>query len=116
MNPDVPTGNSGEVVRRYFEYLYDHYLSKLSQNTYIHWDVLLVVLIWVFGLATLFFVYTRWQRHTRQSKEPYPIESYNGYIEEANGPVGLFLTLFFISMVFVLLTITVLNLLHGQLY
>ena len=56
------------------------------------------------------------QRTTRQPDEPYPVESYNGYIEEGNGPVGIFLKLFFIGMFISLVIITVMDLLHGQIY
>lgn len=116
MNPDVPTGNSGEAVRQYFDYLYSHYLSQITQNYYIHWDTLLLVLLWIFVLAAGFYAYTRWQRATREPEEPYPVESYNGYIEESNGPVGTFLKLFFIGMFIWLVIHTVMDLIHGQIY
>ncbi|MGW8318617.1 MAG: hypothetical protein ACWGPS_05170 [Candidatus Promineifilaceae bacterium] len=114
--PEVPTGNTVEIVRRYYEYLYTHYLSKIAQNYTIHWDVILWVLFWLFVMAAGFFAYTRWQRTTRAKDEPYPTESYNGYIQEGNGPVGTFLILFFIGMFLVLVGITISNLLYGQVY
>lgn len=116
MNPNVPTGHSGEVVRQYFQYLYDHYLRQITQNVHIQWDTLFWVLLWVFVLSALFYAFTRWQRTTHKKKEPYPVESYNGYIEEGNGPVGTFLKLFYIGMFVWLVAITVLDLLRGQIY
>ncbi len=116
MNPDVPTGHTGEIVRNYYNYLYEHYLSQFMQNTTIHWDTILWVGLWIFVLAAFFFAYTRWQRTSRSREEPYPIESYNGYIEEGNGPVGTFLTLFFVGMFIWLAILTVMDLLHGQIY
>jgi RsiW-degrading membrane proteinase PrsW (M82 family) len=116
MNPDIPTGDSGEIVRQYYDYLYAHYLSQIAQRTGVPEDTLLWVLLWVFILTSLFYAYTRWQRTTNESNEPYPVESYNGYIEEANGPVGTFLRLFFVGMFIWLLTMTVLSLMHGQIY
>ena len=116
MNPSVPTGHTGETIREYYDYLYSHYLDQIMQTYYIHWDTLLWVLLWVFALGAFFYAYTRWQRSTRENNEPYPVESYNGYIEESNGPVGTFLTLFFIGMFVWLVILTVLDLLHGQIY
>jgi hypothetical protein len=116
VNPDVPAGNTGDIVRQYYEYLYHHYLSGITQTYYIHWDTILWVLFWLFILAGGFYAYTRWQHTSRSSKEPYPVESYNGYIEEGNGPVGTFLTLFFIGMFLLLVSFTVYNLLYGQIY
>jgi hypothetical protein len=117
MSPDdVPTGDSGDIIRQYYDYLYNHYLSQITQKYYIHWDTLLWVLLWIFILAAFFYAYTRWQRTTHQPKEPYPVESYNGYIEEGNGPVGTFLKLFYIGIFIFLVIMTVLNLLNGQIY
>ncbi len=116
MNPDVPTGHTGEIIRDYYNYLYNHYLNQITQKYYIHWDTLLWVALWIFALAAFFYAYTRWQRGTRENKEPYPVESYNGYIEESNGPIGTFLTIFFIGMFIWLVILTVMDLLHGQIY
>jgi hypothetical protein len=116
MNPDIPTGDSGEIVRQYYDYLYSHYLGQIAQQTGIQEDTLLWVLLWVFVLTALFYAYTRWQRTTHEPKEPYPVESYNGYIEESNGPVGTFLKLFFAGMFIWLVITTILSLLHGQIY
>ncbi|MEZ4617533.1 MAG: hypothetical protein R2867_18750 [Caldilineaceae bacterium] len=87
---DVPTGNTSETVQQYYNHLYHHYLDTLTQNYYIHWDTLAWVFLWVFVLAGSFYAFTRWQRYTRQSQEPYPVESYDGHIQESNGPVGPF--------------------------
>ena len=116
MNTQVPTGDTGDIVRQYFNYLYTYWLNRISQNYYIHWDTLAWVGLWIVVLAGGFYIYTRWQRYTHMSKEPYPVESYNGYISETNGPVGPFLTLFFIGMFVWLVVMTVLNLLNGQIY
>ncbi|MCB0087834.1 MAG: hypothetical protein KDE54_07965 [Caldilineaceae bacterium] len=113
---DVPTGNSSETVQQYYNHLYHHYLDTLTQTYYIHWDTLGWVLLWLVVLAGSFYAFTRWQRNTRQPSEPYPVESYNGYIQESNGPVGTFLTVFFIGMVVWLLITTVLDLVNGQIY
>jgi hypothetical protein len=114
--PNVPTGNTTAVMQQYYHYLYSYFLSGIKQNFYIHWDVLLWVLLWLFVLAGGFYAFTRYQRTTRADKEPYPVESYNGYIQEGNGPMGTFLTLFYIGMFLWLVAKTVTNLLFGQIY
>lgn len=117
MNPKaVPSGNTSEVVNQYYDYMYGHYLAQATQTYYIHWDVLAWIGFWVFMLAGIFYIYTRYQHSTHFAREPYPLESYNGYISEANGPVGVFLTFFFLIIGGWLLVTTVLNLLRGQIY
>ncbi|OGC76670.1 MAG: hypothetical protein A2Z27_04880 [candidate division Zixibacteria bacterium RBG_16_50_21] len=116
MNPEVPTGSTSEIVQQYFNYLYQYWLSKTSQNYYIHWDTLAWVALWIFVLTAGFYAYTRWQRYAHEPKEPYPVESYNGYIQETNGPVGPFLNLFFGAVFIWLVVMTILNLINGQLY
>ena len=116
MNNDVPTGNSGDVVRQYYDYLYSHYLQNLTQNYVIHWDVLAWFLLWLIILGGGLYAVTRWQRRTRAPEEPYPVETYNGYIQEGNGPVGIFLKVFFGTMFIWLLVTTILNLVRGQIY
>lgn len=117
MNPNpVPTGNTSEVVRQYYDYLYSYFLGRIQQNFFIHADTLLWVLLWILVLSAGFYAFTRWQRRTHVPKEPYPVESYNGYIQESNGPVGIFLILFFSGMFVWLLIMTILNLLNGQIY
>lgn len=117
MNPtNVPTGNTSEAVQQYYHYLYTRFLSNITQNYYIHWDVLLWVLLWVAILAGGFYAYTRYQRTTSADKEPYPVESYNGYIQETNGPVGTFLKLFYIAMFIWLVAMTISNIIVGQVY
>jgi hypothetical protein len=117
MSPNVPTGSSTEVVQKYYSYLYKIWLDRIGgQQFTIHWDTIAWVVLWIFVLVGFFYIYTRWQRHTGSKAEPYPVESYNGYIQESNGPVGPFLKLFYIGMFFWLLAMTILNLVNGQIY
>jgi hypothetical protein len=117
MNPQIPTGNSSEVVQRYYDYLYQIWMNRFGgQNLQLNWEIFMWVALWLFVLVAGFYAYSRWQRHTRTDEEPYPVESYNGYIQEANGPVGKFLTLFYIGMFLWLLSMTILNLVNGQIY
>jgi hypothetical protein len=117
VNPEaVPTGNTSQVVEQYYDYLYSHYLAQITQTYSIHWDVLAWILFWVVLLAGLFYAYTRYQRYTHFAREPYPLESYNGYVSETNGPVGTFLAIFMTVIVVWLLLTTIYNRTYGQIY
>jgi hypothetical protein len=116
MFSDVPTGNDGAAVSEYYDYLYNHYVSEINQTyqvnptTLLWWGVFVVILVGSIYLAT------RLQRATRSRREPYPVESYNGYITEANGPTGPFLMIVFAGIVVWLLLITIFHLVQGQIY
>ena len=72
--------------------------------------------LFVVVLAGLFLAFTRWQGRTRAHHEPYPVETYDGYISEGNGPVGGFLWVFFAVVVGWLVYVTFQSLAHGQIY
>lgn len=114
MNPDIPTGSSPEVVQAYFNYLYNIYLRQIDQTYYIHWATDAGILFWIVVLAVGLYLYTRWQRYTHNPEELYPVESYNGYIQETNGRVGPFLFIVFGVVVIWLIFLTADDLLNGQ--
>jgi hypothetical protein len=113
---DVPTGSDGEAVSEYYDYLYNHYVTEINQTyrvnvtTLLWWGFFVVILVGSIYLAT------RLQRATRSRGEPYPVESYNGYITETNGPTGPFLMIVFGGIVVWLLGITIFHLVQGQIY
>lgn len=113
---DVPTGDDSSTISDYYDHLYDHYVSQITQT----FDINPITLLWwafyVFVLVTGVYAATRWQRNTRARREPYPVETYNGYISETNGPVGVFLSLFIVGIVAFLIVITVFHLIQGQIY
>jgi hypothetical protein len=114
---DVPTGDSTQTVQAYYDHLYSHYLAQaFDQSWLLEWGNLLWVLLWLSALTAVFFAYSYWQRTTRAPKEPYPLESYDGHIQEMNGPVGPFLTLFFIGVALWLGLFTILKIMNGQVY
>ncbi|MCA9891416.1 MAG: hypothetical protein KC615_00425 [Anaerolineae bacterium] len=115
MDP-VPTGHTSAITQEYFQHLYQQYFAQATQTYYIHWDILVGVFFWIAMLALLLFWYSRWQRTTQTSEEPYPLESYNGFIQEGNGRVGPFLTAFFVIMFTWLAIVTIMSLTQGQIY
>ena len=115
MDP-VPTGHTSAITKEYFDHLYQQYFLQQTQTYYIHWDILAGVFFWIAILALLLFFYSNWQRSTQTGQEPYPVESYNGFIQETNGRVGPFLTVFFIVMFIWLAIVTIMSLTQGQVY
>lgn len=113
---DVPTGDSSATVQEYYQYLYAHYLGLFSQQVGINWTIFAWVLLWIVLMVGGFFFYTRYQRQTKQEREPYPVESYDGHIQEMNGPVGPFLWITFVTVAMFVLITMVLNLMNGQIY
>ncbi len=111
----VPSGNTPEAVQAYYQYLLAHYISPVSQNIATNYAIIGVTLGWVAIITGLFFIYFRRVRNEKPS-ELYPVETYNGYISESNGGVGVFLYIFFALVVLWLLYVTVSNLTQGQLY
>jgi hypothetical protein len=113
---DVPSGSDGETVREYYDYLYSHYISEMGQTFRFDAAGLLWWGFWVVILVAGIYLATRLQRSTRAPSEPYPVESYNGYITEANGPAGPFLLISIAGVVLWLIIITVYHLVQGQIY
>jgi hypothetical protein len=92
----MPSGDSPEDVRQYYDYLQGHQETMQRAATWhVHW----LDLAWLWGflaLATLLWV---WQyRSTRQKKALYPVDSFGGYTTELAGPA----TFFFVALTVVL--------------
>lgn len=115
MFPDVPTGNTPEIVQAYYQYLLAHYINPVTQNITPNYFLVGVVFGWVTIVTGLIFLYFRRVRNEKPGRL-YPVETYNGYISESNGGVGMFLLVFFALVVLWVLYVTVSNLTQGQLY
>lgn len=111
----VPTGDTPEIVEQYYQYLLAHYIAPVTQNVTPNWFLIGATLGWVAIISGLGFLYFRRVRNEKPSRL-YPVETYNGYISESNGGVGIFLFVFFGLIVLWLLWTTISNLTQGQLY
>jgi hypothetical protein len=111
----VPSGNTPEIVEQYYQYLLAHYINPVSQNIATNWYLIGATLGWVAIISALGFIYFRKVRNEKPSRL-YPVETYNGYISESNGGVGVFLAVFFALVVVWLLFTMVSDLTQGQLY
>jgi hypothetical protein len=95
----MPSGDSPEDVRQYYDYLQGHEETMQAPATWhVHW----LDLAWLWGflivlvLAILLWI---WQnRTTRQRTGMYPVDSFGGFTTELAGPA----TFFFILLTIVL--------------
>jgi len=95
----MPSGDSPEDVRQYYDYLQGHQETMQAPATWhVHW----LDLAWLWGflivlvLAILLWI---WQnRTTRQRTGMYPVDSFGGFTTELAGPA----TFFFILLTIVL--------------
>jgi hypothetical protein len=95
----MPSGDSPEDVRQYYDYLQSHQETMQAPATWhVHW----LDLAWLWGflivlvLAILLWI---WQnRTTRQRTGMYPVDSFGGFTTELAGPA----TFFFIALTLVL--------------
>jgi hypothetical protein len=90
----MPSGDSPEDVRQYYDYLQGHQETMQAPATWhVHW----LDLAWLWGflivlvLAILLWI---WQnRTTRQRTGMYPVESFGGFTTELAGPATFFFVL-----------------------
>lgn len=113
---DIPTGSDSDTVEKYFDHLYGYYIKQFKFTFRIIPISLFWVLFYLAVLSGFLFFGAMWQRKTRARSEPYPVETYDGYISEGNGPVGRFLWLFFAGIFLWCVGITVMSLTEGQIY
>ena len=88
----VPTGNDDKTVEAYYDYLQLRHLQQQNQ-TYTVNSLALLITYSVLGAVLLIFsalVWSWYSRRRRDSAGLYPVEVYNGYIAERNGPVDAY--------------------------
>jgi hypothetical protein len=90
----MPSGQSPEDARQYYDYLQAHSETMQSPATWtIHW----VDLAWLWGFLIVLVVAILvwiWQyRTTRQKTGIYPIDDFGGYTTELAGPSTVFFLL-----------------------
>jgi hypothetical protein len=90
----MPSGESPQHARSYYEYLQGHQETLHVPKT---WTVDWLSLAWLWGFVivmSLAIIWWIWQnRSTRQRTGIYPIDSFGGYTTELAGPATLFFLL-----------------------
>lgn len=111
----MPSGDSPEDVRQYYDYLQGHQETMQAPATWhVHW----LDLAWLWGflivlvLAILLWI---WQnRTTRQRTGMYPVDSFGGFTTELAGPATFFFVLLTIVLTAWAVAIIVGHIVWGQ--
>jgi hypothetical protein len=90
----MPSGDSPEDVRQYYDYLQGHQETMQRTATWhVHW----LDLAWLWGFAIVLILAILlwiWQnRTTRQRTGMYPVDSFGGFTTELAGPATFFFVL-----------------------
>ncbi|MEP7334999.1 MAG: hypothetical protein ABI717_04395 [Actinomycetota bacterium] len=87
----MPSGDTPDAARRYYDYLQAHHQTDHRVET---WTVDWVSLAWLWGfvaVVSLVLLLWVWQyRTTRQRAGLYPVDSFGGYTTELARPATLF--------------------------
>jgi hypothetical protein len=111
----MPSGDSPEDVRQYYDYLQGHQETMQRVATWhVHW--LDLAWLWGFLIAlTLAMLLWVWQyRSTRQKKALYPVDSFGGYTAELAGPATFFFLILTVVLTGWAVAIIVGHLVWGQ--
>jgi hypothetical protein len=111
-----PTGDDGDTVRAYYDYLYSTYLDRMHQTFSVQPRTFLLIGLFVVVVGGSIAAIGRAQQPSTRSESPTPVETYDGYISEGNGRVGIPLVIAFIGIALWCLALTVFALMHGQVY
>jgi hypothetical protein len=111
----MPSGESPQHARAYYEYLQAHQETLHVPKT---WTVDWLSLAWLWGFVlvmSLAIIWWIWQnRTTRQRTGIYPIDSFGGYTTELAGPATLFFLLITLVLVGFAVVLIVGHLVWGQ--
>lgn len=113
---EPPTGSDGETVRAYYDHLYSTYLDHLHQTFSVQPSTFLLIGLFVVVVGGSIAVVASAQQSSTRSDSPTPVETYDGYISEGNGRVGVPLLIAFIGVALWCLVLTAFALMHGQVY
>jgi hypothetical protein len=111
----MPSGDSPEDVRQYYDYLQSHQETMQRAATWqVHW----IDLAWLWGFAgglSLIVLLWVWQyRSTRQKANLYPVDSFGGYTTELAGPATFFFLLLTVLLTGFAVVVIVGHLVWGQ--
>jgi hypothetical protein len=113
----MPTGDSPEDVRSYYEYLLSHHTIDGREAT---WQIDWFAVAWLWGFVAVMcvaiFLWIRQYRTTRQRPGIYPVDVFGGLTSEAAGPATTFFILFTLFVVAFDVAIIVGHLAWGQIF
>jgi hypothetical protein len=111
----LPSGDSPQKARAFYEYLQGHHETESRVAT---WNVDWTSLAWMWGFVfVLVFALLLWvmqYRTTRQRAGPYPVDRFGGWTSEAAGPATVFFLLLTAVVVAFAVAIIVGHIVYGQ--
>jgi hypothetical protein len=111
----MPTGDSPQKVRQYYEYLLSHHETEHRVATW-HVDWLSLAWLWGFVVA-LVVILIWWIRQYRSTRNTiYPIDSWSGFTTEMARPATRFFLLFSAIVVGFAVALTIGHLVNGQFF
>lgn len=112
----VPTGSDDASVLAYYDYLNLQHANTLKETYDFRWQNFIVTYtIIAAALISLYFFAFAWYAR-RRSGDLYPVEVYNGFITERNGPVDAFNYAVWAIIGIYMVFYTVIQLIYGQIY
>lgn len=113
---NVPTGSDDASVLAYYDYLNLQHAGTLTETYNYNWQNFLVTYMMIAAaLISLYFFAFAWYAR-RRSADLYPVEVFNGFITERNGPVDAFNYGVWTILVIYMIYYTVIQLIYGQIY
>ena len=113
----MPSGDSPQQARAYYEYLLAHHETERRPAT---WSVNWMSLAWLWGFVAalvLILLWWIWQyRTTRQKTNLYPVDSWSGFASELAGPATRFFLLLTALLTGFAIALIVGHLLNGQIF
>jgi hypothetical protein len=113
----VPTGADDKAVNAFYDYDQLRHVASLSE-TYFMDPYYLTTMYLVFGVVIVCFyglTYAWLARHQSRG-DLYPVETYNAYLTERNGPIDAFNWILWAILLSYMVVYTVVNLIGGQYY
>jgi hypothetical protein len=114
----MPSGDSPQVVDRYYHYLQSHQLEPHGRVA--TWHVDWTSLAWMWGfvivLVVILFLWIRQYRSTRQRGGIFPVDTWGGYTSELAGPATTFFLFFTVIVVAFGAEFVIGHIVNGQLF
>ena len=112
----VPTGSDDASVLAYYDYLNLQHANSLKETYHYNWQNFMVTYaVITAALISLYFFAFAWYGK-RRSGDLYPVEVFNGFLTERNGPVDVFNYAVWAILGIYLVFYTVIQIIYGQIY
>ncbi|MCL5736023.1 MAG: hypothetical protein M1274_10635 [Actinobacteria bacterium] len=113
---NVPTGSDDASVQAYYDYLSLEHFSTMKETYHFNWQNFTVTwAVIAAALISLYFFAFAWYAR-RRSGDLYPVEVYNGFITERNGPIDMFNYAVWAILGIYAIFYMVIQLIYGQIY